>query len=123
VDVFDYELSTGSICNRRRVVTIDETQGDPDGMTIDEEGNLWVACWGKGAVRCFSPEGEQLGEVSFPVSQVSSCTFGGSELSELYVTSAASDLSPAQLDAEPLAGATFVCLPGVTGLPGARFAG
>jgi sugar lactone lactonase YvrE len=123
VDVFDYELSTGSIRNRRRVITIDETQGNPDGMTIDSEGNLWVACWGGGAVRCFSPKGEQVGEVAFPVSQVSSCTFGGRQFSELYVTSAASSLSAAQLDSEPLAGATFVCSPGATGVPASRFAG
>ncbi|MGA2530921.1 MAG: SMP-30/gluconolactonase/LRE family protein [Acidimicrobiales bacterium] len=123
VDVFDYDLGTGSIRNRRRVVTIDKAQGDPDGMTIDSEGNLWVACWGGGAVRCFSPEGEQLGEVTFPVSQVSSCTFGGSGFSDLFVTSAASGLSAAQLHSEPFAGATFACSPGVTGVPSSPFAG
>src|SRR5271169_6512099 len=67
VDVFDYEVGTGSIGNRRRLVTIERTHGVPDGMTTDSKGNLWVTCFGGAAVRCFSPEGEQLAEVFFPV--------------------------------------------------------
>ena len=77
VDVFDYDTGTGSISNRRRLVTIERTHGVPDGMTTDSQGNLWVACFGGAAVRCFSPAGEQLDKVLFPVTQVTSCTFGG----------------------------------------------
>jgi sugar lactone lactonase YvrE len=123
VDIYDYENSSGAVANRRRVVTIDKVLGMPDGMTIDEADNIWVACWGGGAVRCFSPAGVQLAEIPFPVSQVSSCTFGGPELSDLYVTSAANELNAEQLDKEPLAGATFVCSPGAVGMPAATFAG
>lgn len=123
VDLFDYDISTGAISNRRRVVNIDKALGMPDGMTIDEAGNIWVACWGGGAVRCYSPTGVQLGEVLFPVSQVSSCTFGGPELSDLYVTSAANRLSTGQLAKQPLAGATFVCSPGVAGMSAPSFGG
>jgi sugar lactone lactonase YvrE len=57
VDVFDYDDRTGSAGNRRRLVTIDPAHGIPDGMTADDEGNLWVACFGGAAVRCFSPAG------------------------------------------------------------------
>ena len=60
VDVFDYEAGTGSARNRRRLVTIERAHGVPDGMTTDSQGNLWVTCFGGAAVRCFSPEGEQL---------------------------------------------------------------
>jgi sugar lactone lactonase YvrE len=123
VDLFDYDVSSGAIANRRRLVTIEKALGMPDGMTIDEAGNIWVACWGGGAVRCFSPAGAQLGEVLFPVSQVSSCAFGGPELTDLYVTSAANNLDAEQLGKEPLAGATFVCSPGATGMPASMFAG
>jgi sugar lactone lactonase YvrE len=123
VDLFDYDLSSGAVSNRRRIVAIDKALGMPDGMTIDDEENIWVACWGGGAVRCFSPTGVQLGEVLFPVSQVSSCTFGGPGLRDLYVTSGLYGLSSEQLDKEPLAGATFVCSPGATGMPASLFAG
>jgi sugar lactone lactonase YvrE len=123
VDVFDYEAGTGSAGHRRRLVTIDRAHGIPDGMTTDNKGNLWVACFGGAAVRCFSPAGEQLGEVLFPAAQVTSCAFGGPGLSDLYVTSAAYQLSAAQLMKEPHAGATFVCRPGAAGLPASAFAG
>ncbi len=123
VDVFDYDAGTGSATNRRRLVTIDRAHGIPDGMTADSRGNLWVACFGGAAVRCFSPAGEQLGELLFPVTQVTSCAFGGPGLADLYVTSAAYRLSPGQLRREPHAGATFVCRPGAVGLPAPSFAG
>jgi sugar lactone lactonase YvrE len=123
VDVFDYDTGTGSAGNRRRLVTIDPADRTPDGMTADDQGNLWVACFGGGAVRCFSPAGEQLEEVFFPVSRVTSCAFGGPGLADLYVTSAAYRLSAGQLRREPHAGATFVCRPGPAGLPAPPFAG
>jgi sugar lactone lactonase YvrE len=123
VDVFDYDAGTGSVSNRRRLVTIDCAHGVPDGMTADSKGNLWVACFGGGAVRCFSPGGVQLDEVFFPVTQVTSCTFGGPGLADLYVTSAAYRLSTGQLKREPHAGATFVCRPQAVGMPASSFAG
>jgi sugar lactone lactonase YvrE len=123
IDVFDYDTGTGSAANRRRLVTIDAALGIPDGMTADDQGNLWVACFGGAAVRCFSPAGVQLDEVFFPVSQVTSCAFGGPGLADLYVTTAAYRLSAGQLAREPYAGATFVCRPGAAGLPASSFAG
>jgi sugar lactone lactonase YvrE len=123
IDVFDYDAGTGSTGNRRRLVTIDGAGGIPDGMTADDQGNLWVACFGGAAVRCFSPAGEQLDEVFFPVSQVTSCAFGGPGLADLYVTTAAYRMSAGQLKVEPHAGATFVCRPGAAGLPASSFAG
>ena len=123
VDVFDYDVGTGSAGNRRRLVAIDRALGIPDGMTADNRGNLWVACFGGAAVRCFSPAGVQLDEVLFPVSQVTSCAFGGPGLADLYVTSAAYRLGSDQLKREPHAGATFVCRPGAVGMPASSFAG
>ena len=123
VDVFDYDVGTGSAGNRRRLVAIERAQGIPDGMTADNRGNLWVACFGGAAVRCYSPAGVQLDEVLFPVTQVTSCTFGGPDLADLYVTSAAYRLSTDQLRTEPHAGATFVCRPGAVGRPASSFAG
>jgi sugar lactone lactonase YvrE len=123
IDVFDYDAGTGSAGNRRRLVTIDPAHGIPDGMTADDQGNLWVACFGGAAVRCFSPAGEELDKVQFPVTQVTSCAFGGPGLADLYVTTAAYRLGPAQRQGEPHAGATFVCRPGAEGLPASSFAG
>jgi sugar lactone lactonase YvrE len=123
IDVFDFDVGTGSAGNRRRLVTIEPAHGVPDGMTTDNRGNLWVACFGGSAVRCFSPAGVPLDEVVLPVTQVTSCTFGGSDLADLYVTSAAYRLTAGQLTREPHAGATFVCRPGAVGMPASSFAG
>jgi sugar lactone lactonase YvrE len=123
VDVLDFDVSTGSVGNRRRLVTIARTHGVPDGMTADTRGNLWVACFGGAAVRCYSPAGAFLHEVLFPVAQVTSCAFGGADLADLYVTTAAYRMSADQRQREPHAGATFVCRPGAAGRPAAPFAG
>ena len=123
VDVFDYDVASGSLGTRRRLVTIARGDGVPDGMTVDADGRLWVACFGAGAVRCYSPMGELVQVIAFPVSQVTSCAFGGRDLSDLYVTSAGYRFTPEQRAKEPLAGATFVCQPGATGSPAASFAG
>jgi len=123
VDVFDYDVDTCSASNRRRLVTIDPAHGIPDGMAADDKGNLWVACFGGAAVRCYSPAGALLDEIFFPVTQVTSCAFGGSGLADLYVTSAAYRLSADQLKKEPHAGATFICRPGADGMPASSFAG
>jgi sugar lactone lactonase YvrE len=123
VDVLDYDVATGSIGRRTRLVTIPVHDGVPDGMTVDVDGALWVACFGAGAVRCYSASGKPVRAIQLPVSQVTSCAFGGADLSDLYVTSACYRLTAEQRANEPLAGATFVCKPGVAGHPVSRFAG
>jgi sugar lactone lactonase YvrE len=123
VDVFDYDVASGSVGTRRRLVSIAPEDGVPDGMTVDADGRLWVACFGAGAVRCYSPSGAMVQLIDLPVSQVTSCAFGGRDLLDLYVTTAGYRLTREQRTAEPLAGATFVCRPGAVGAPAASFTG
>ncbi|HET7929730.1 MAG TPA: SMP-30/gluconolactonase/LRE family protein [Actinomycetota bacterium] len=115
VDVFDFDLDGGEIANRRTLVEIPNAWGLPDGMTVDEDGFLWVAFWGGSAMRRFDPMGGLASTVEFPVSQVTSCAFGGEDLSDLYVTTARDGLTESQLAAQPLAGALFTLTPGVRG--------
>jgi sugar lactone lactonase YvrE len=122
VDVLDYDPATGSIANRRHLIDIPPDAGQPDGMTVDAEGHLWVALWGGSAVHRYTEDGRLDRRLELPVSQVTSCCFGGADLDELYVTSAARDLSDEQLAREPHAGAVFVARPGVEGLPTNEFA-
>jgi len=116
VDGFDYDAESGEIGNRRTVASIPRELGHPDGMTVDEEGMLWVACWdGYGISRIDPATGSQLERLELPVSRVTSCCFGGDNMDELYITSASVGLSEEQLRLEPLAGSLFVCKPGVKG--------
>src|SRR5579859_2658176 len=57
VDVFDFDLDAGTIANRRRLITVPDDHGMPDGMTVDAAGYLWVAFWGGWAVRRYAPDG------------------------------------------------------------------
>ena len=117
VDVFDYEAATGKIANRRRLIEIPADAGVPDGMAVDAEGCLWVALWGGSAVRRYTPDGRLERILELPVSQVTSCAFGGDGLSDLYVTSGAGGLSEDELRRYPHSGALFVHRPGVVGQP------
>jgi sugar lactone lactonase YvrE len=63
--------------------------GKPDGMTIDNEGNLWVAMWNGGCVTRWDPNSKSLMEfIHLPAQNVTSVTFGGDLLDTLYITSA-----------------------------------
>jgi len=123
VDAFDFDVESGDVSRRRRLVAFPVAWGLPDGMTVDAEGSLWVAFWGGSAVRRIDPDGRVAAAFRFPVSQVSSCAFGGTDLSELYVTSARSGLTRPELEAEPHAGSVFRVLPGVQGRADHPFAG
>jgi sugar lactone lactonase YvrE len=117
VDVFDYDEDSGNIDNRRIAFRIPATEGSPDGMTIDGEGMLWVAHWGGGCVSRWNPDtGEQIGRIRVPAPLVTSCTFGGSDLTELYITTAKTGMNEEELRRYPHAGGLFMAKPGVSGL-------
>jgi len=123
VDAFDFDLDDGRLSGRRRVVDTGGLPGDPDGLTVDEHGAVWVAAFGGSQVRRYTPAGELDTIVTLPTSQVTCCAFGGLQLDELYITTATFGLSAASRDEQPLAGGVFVVRPGVSGRPPNRFAG
>ncbi len=123
VDVFDFDPPSGSLENRRPFVEIEEPGFFPDGMTVDTDGYVWVCLWGGGAVHRYDPDGALDRRVLLPVTQVTSCAFGGVGLEDLYITSAATDLDAGELARQPLAGGLFVGRPGGRGRLEHRFAG
>ena len=115
VSVYDFDLSTGSINNKRRFISFTEEDGFPDGMTIDKDGRLWIAFWGGSKIMCVNPDSKAIEEVvSFPVSKITSCAFGGEKMDRLFITSAKVQVNE---EDEPMAGKTFVVSPGVKGQP------
>ena len=118
-DCFDFD-SGRILSNRREAFCYSSDAGFqtacglPDGMTIDSDGNLWVALWGGGCVLCIDPVKRKIIEkVSLPVSQPSSCIFAGDDMGTLVITTAAHGV---HLREEPLAGSVFALQPGVTGI-------
>ncbi|WP_051348491.1 SMP-30/gluconolactonase/LRE family protein [Peribacillus kribbensis] len=124
INAYDYNLDTGELSNGRTVIEVPPGEGAPDGMTIDTEGNLWVAHWGGGQVACWDPRtGKKLRSIELPVEQVTCCTFGGEEMNELFITTARDGLSQEDLEKQPLAGGLFHVKLDVKGYPVTPFRG
>jgi sugar lactone lactonase YvrE len=117
VEVFDYDSERG-LTGRRPFAT--PGVGNPDGLTVDAEGGVWVALFGGSAVHHYTPDGTLDGVVELPTAQVTACTFGGPDLDRLYITTSAENLPPGS---DPLAGALFAADVGVRGMPVREFAG
>ena len=107
VDIFDCDLESGELKNRRPLITFDAAAGIPDGLTTDEDGGIWVAFFGGGEVRRYDPSGELTHVVTLPVKQVTSCCFGGKDMTELFITTARYAMNSESLAKEPLAGSLF----------------
>ena len=124
VDAFDFDASSGDISRRRTIVAIQEPGVAPDGLTVDEDGGIWVALWGGGAVRRYRPDGTLLTVVPLPVDRPTSCVFGGPDRSTLFVTTARQGLDDEALSRQPHAGRVFrIEGLGVRGAPCAPYRG
>jgi sugar lactone lactonase YvrE len=128
VTAYDFDPTTGAISDGRCFLRTGPEIGlparaVPDGLTVDAQGLVWVAAWGGGCVLRVAPDGAVAGRVDLPVSQVSSCAFGGSDMADLYITTAREGFDEADAAREPVAGGLFRVRPGVPGLPPHRFGG
>lgn len=121
VDAFDYDAGSGTVAGRRRFADLTGAPGRPDGLAVDAEGGVWVAVARGSQLRRYDAEGRLTELVSLPVSRVTSCAFGGPNLDELYVTTAAGGLTETERADQPLAGALFRLRPGVRGKPPYRW--
>jgi D-xylonolactonase len=114
ITCFDYDRTTGELANRRVFVEIPPGEGVPDGLTVDAEGYVWSARWGGSRLVRYTPEGEEERRIRFPANKVSSVTFGGSDLTDIYVTTAGGD---DKAENGPGAGALFHLNLGIQGQP------
>ena len=133
IDAFEFDSLRGTLGRRRTLVPIPYGDGGANGMTVDREGCLWVALTGGGEVRRYSPKGALLQRVQISTSGATSCTFGGVDGAELFITSRSGRMpdfahtrfgvsSDRMEDNGPEAGGLFVCRPGPTGAPAMPFA-
>jgi sugar lactone lactonase YvrE len=117
VMAYSYNDETGEIWDPRIAIVIPRPWGAPDGMTIDENGNLWIALWGGACVTCWNPETRSLvKKIDVPAKNVTSCAFGDSDLKTLYITTARQGTSDADLEKYPLSGGVFKIRPGEKGV-------
>jgi sugar lactone lactonase YvrE len=119
--VYDYDIETGVITNGRVFWTNPDEKGNPDGLTVDSEGFVWSAVWDGAKIIRVDPAGQIERTIKMPVLRPTSCVFGGSGLTELYITSASVDeIYRAQY---PLSGDLFRIKTDIKGLPKYKFGG
>jgi len=88
VKEYAYNIENGT-CEYIREIIRFTGNGVPDGMDIDENGNLWVAEWGGYCVSVWnSVNGESVGQIHIPSENVTSVCFDN--FRNLYVTAASS---------------------------------
>ncbi len=108
IDAIDFDLDRGRLGARRPFAAVDPADGLPDGLCVDADGGIWLALFGGGAIRRYTPAGRLDAHIALPVSHPTSLAFGGPELRDLYVTSA---------------GPLLRLRPGVAGRPPTPFGG
>ena len=86
---YDYDVDTGKASNRRPFIKVPDTEGIPDGMTVDAAGFIWSAQWYGSCVMRYDPDGKPERKLDVPSGQTSSVMFGGADLTDIYVTTAA----------------------------------
>ncbi len=106
----------------RRVFATTQAPGFPDGSTVDADGYLWNAEFNAARIVRYAPNGHVERIIELPVRRPTSCAFGGPDLDILYVTTTSQNMTPAELEAEPLAGALLAMTVGARGVPEVRFA-
>lgn len=116
--IFRFDIhDDGSLGDAVAFIVFEKDWGNPDGMTFDAEGGLWVACWGASRVMRFAPGGTLDRHIALPASQITSCTFAGPNLDRMFVTSASDGVT------EEHGGALFEVDPGCRGLPTLKYKG
>ena len=123
VSAWDFDPASGDIANRRAFVRVPDSEGYPDGATVDADGFVWIAHWDGWRVTRYDPAGRVARIVNLPVQRPTCPAFGGANLDVLYVTSASINLSAEERARQPWAGGVLALDPGVRGIAERRFGG
>ena len=121
VHAFSFDADGGTISDGRVLVTVSAEVGAPDGLTVDADGDLWVAIYGGGRVQRYSPDGVLRETLLVPAMQSTSCAFAGPGLNRLYVTTATEGWSDDERRAQPEAGLVYRFETDATGRPAEPF--
>jgi len=116
IDAVDID-DDGTLGERRSYVRIDPSEGHPDGPTIDAEGCVWISLYAGWEARRYSPTGELIERVRFPVANITKIAFGGDDLRTVYATTARQLLSREDIAKQPEIGDLFEFTADVPGVP------
>jgi sugar lactone lactonase YvrE len=116
---WDFDPASGTMSNHRVIAKLTNEDGRPDGAAMDMDGNYWSAGPSAGCINCFSPDGQLLRKLAFPVPGPTMPAFAEGHM---YVTSLREGKSAAQLEQFPTLGGLFRCAAPATGAPVGLFA-
>ena len=119
----EFFAQSGALGAAATFAVVDAADGEPDGITVDADGCVWVALWDGWALRRYTPTGELDCVLTLPVARPTSCVFGGADLDTLFITTARTGLGADALHGQPWAGHILSCTPGPRGLPTNYFRG
>jgi len=111
---YEYDEATGVLSNRRVFAEVPESQGTPDGLTIDAEGYVWSARWNGNCVVRYAPDGTEEMRIDLPAERATSVMLGGDSFNSLYITTAGGDNRSKE---GPGAGAVFEVAVDIRGTP------
>jgi D-xylono/L-arabinono-1,4-lactonase len=111
---FDFDESTGDILHKTIFYSVPEGHGFPDGCTVDSQDHLWFALWGGAVIVRLDPKGRVAATIPMPAQNITSLTFGGEDLKDIYVTS---EGGISRTDSDPRAGALFRIRSRISGRP------
>ena len=109
------------IIKKKVFIKFKNKEGSPDGMTLDKQNNLWTCHFGGACISVFNKTGKKIHKIDLPAKNITNCTFGGSNNSELFVTSAKKSLSKKDLRQFKLSGSLFRIKTNVNGTIAKRF--
>ncbi len=120
VEAWDFDPATGATANHRQIVKLSNEEGRPDGAAMDTDGTYWSAGPSAGCINAFSPTGQLLQKLPFPVPGPTMPCFAEGFM---YATSLREGKSAAVLAEHPTLGGLFRCPAPATGAPIALFKG
>jgi sugar lactone lactonase YvrE len=113
--IFSADYHDGSFSGEKVFARV--ADGLPDGLAVDADGCVWSAVWGAGRIDRYAPDGRMIGTLRVPAPHVTSLTFGGRDLSTLFITTARDGLGARELEAAPGSGSVFMARASVPGQP------
>ena len=109
------------IIKKKVFIKFKNKEGSPDGMTLDKQNNLWTCHFGGACISVFNKTGKKIHKIDLPAKNITNCTFGGSNNSELFVSSAKKSLNKKDLRQFKLSGSLFRIKTNVNGSIAKRF--
>ena len=88
-------------------IKFNKNLGFPDGMTTDNNNNLWVCHYDGGRISVYDLKGKKIHKIQFPAKNITNCTFGGQLNNELFISTARKGMKINEIKKYPLSGSLF----------------